>query len=161
MELHNIEQLLEKYNNAETSLQEEAQLRAYFTSDAVAPHLEHNKPLFQYFVNNQKETFTKDVPLKSKRKLYQWISVAAVTVLMLGIMTPQVFGGPNAQEKEQALAAYNQIMEALSLVSLGLNEGKQQLNTLSYVSESFQSGREGASRLNEFNKATNKIFKIK
>ena len=89
MVLNNIEELLEKYNNAETSLKEEAQLKAYFASDDVAPHLEHYKPMFQYFSLSQQEQYTKDVPLKTKKtKLYQWISVAAVAVLMFGIFIP-------------------------------------------------------------------------
>ena len=90
MVLNNIEELLQKYNNAETSLKEEAQLKSYFASDAVAPHLEHYKPLFNYFLQSQQEQYTKDVPLNTKKtRLYQWISVAAVAVLMLGFMVPQ------------------------------------------------------------------------
>ncbi|SHH43922.1 hypothetical protein [Winogradskyella jejuensis] len=160
MVLNNIENLLERYDNAETTLQEEAQLRAYFSSDNVAPHLEHYKPLFVYFTNTQQEAFTKDVPLNTKKKtrLYQWISVAAVAVIMLGIMIPQAFG-PSEQEKEEALLAYNKAMDALSLISIGMNEGKEQLNTLSLVSDNFENGRQGASRLNEFNKAKSRIFK--
>ncbi|WP_411767007.1 hypothetical protein [Winogradskyella sp. A3E31] len=162
MVLNNVEKLLEKYNNAETSLQEEAQLKAYFNSDDVAPHLEHYKPLFQYFSKTQKEEFTKDVPLKTKKtSMYQWISVAAVTILMLGIAIPKL-SGPSEQElkdRELAMATYNQTMEALSLVSLGINEGKEQLNPLALVSEGFEDGREGASKLTAFNIATNKILK--
>ncbi|MDP5081517.1 MAG: hypothetical protein NWP87_02590, partial [Winogradskyella sp.] len=83
MVLNSIEKLIEKYHNAETSLKEEAQLKAYFASDAVAPHLEHYKPLFNYFSKSKQEQYTKDVPLNTKKtKLYQWISVAAVAVLM-------------------------------------------------------------------------------
>jgi len=164
MVLNSIEKLIEKYENAETTLQEEAQLRAYFESDNVASHLEHYKPLFQYFSLSQQEQYTKDVPLKPKRtKLYQWISVAAVAVLMLGFAIPQLLG-PSEQEikdRELAMETYNKTMEALSLVSLGMNEGKQQLNSLAMVSDNLNQGIEGASRLSEFSKTTNKIFKNK
>lgn len=164
MVLNSIEKLIEKYDNAETSLAEEAQLRAYFTSDNVAPHLEHYKPMFVYFAQSQTEQYTKDVPLKPKRtKMYQWISVAAVAVLMLGFAIPQ-FLGPTDQEikdRELAMEAYNKTKEAFKLVSLGMNEGKQQLNSLAMVSDNLNQGIEGASRLSEFSKTTNKIFKNK
>jgi hypothetical protein len=161
MVLNKIEKLLDKYDDAETSLKEEAQLRAYFMGDNVAPHLEHYKPMFQYFSVSQKEQYTKDVPLKTNRtKLYQWISVAAVTVLMLGLAIPQ-FMGPSEQEKQEALLVYNQTIEALSLVSLGINEGKEQFTSLVLVSENINEGMEQASKLGEFNTMTNKILKNK
>ena len=76
-------------------------------------------------------------------------------------MIPKVFGPTEQEIKDQelALATYNQTMEAFNLVSLGMNKGKDQLKTLALVSESIEDGRASASRLNEFNKATNKIFK--
>jgi hypothetical protein len=164
MVLNNIEKLIEKYNNAETTLAEETQLREYFTSEDVAPHLEHYKPMFVYFSQAQQEHYTKDVPLKPKRTLlYQWISVAAVAVLMLGFIIPQILG-PSQEElrqKELAMETYNKTMEALSLVSLGINEGKEQLNSLTLVSDNLNQGLEEASRLTEFSKATNRIFKNK
>ena len=161
MVLNKIENLIEKYNNAETSLAEEAQLRTYFASKDVAPHLEHYKPMFLYFSQSQKEQYTKDVPLKPKRtKLYKWISVAAVAVLMLGFVVPQ-FMGPTEAEKQEALLVYNQTMEALSLVSLGMNEGKEQLTNLALVGDNINHGAQQASRLGEFNSITNKILKNK
>ncbi|WP_179339577.1 hypothetical protein [Winogradskyella ludwigii] len=161
MVLNNIEILIEKYNNAETTLKEEAQLKAYFLSDDVAPHLEHYKPMFQYFSQSKQEQYTKDVPLNSKKtKLYQWISVAAVAVLMIGLVVP-TFIGPSEQEKQEALLAYNQTIEAFNLISLGMNEGKQQLNSLTLVSDNLNQGIEVAGHLSEFTKTTNKIFKNK
>ncbi|WP_439152470.1 hypothetical protein [Winogradskyella sp.] len=165
MVLNNIEKLIEKYNNAETTLKEEAQLRAYFTSEDVAPHLEHYKPMFLYFSKSQQEQYTKDVPLNTKKntRFYQWISVAAVVVLMLGFIVPNLFG-PTAEEiqqREEALLVYNQTMEAFNLISLGMNEGKSQLTNLTLVSDNISEGVEQASKLGEFNTMTNKILKNK
>lgn len=160
MVLTNIENLIEKYENAETTLQEEAQLRAYFTGDDVAPHLEHYKSMFLYFSNTQQEQFTKDVPLKPKRtKVYQWISVAAVTVLMLSVFVPKtLFGGPSAEEVAQAEKAFYETMNALGMVSKGMNSGQ---NAVAMISSNLQQGVEEASRLSEFTKTTNRIFKNK
>ena len=59
MELTNIENLLEKYENAETSLKEEAVLRTYFSQENVAAHLLEYKPLFVYFNESSEERLQK------------------------------------------------------------------------------------------------------
>jgi len=164
MVLNNIEALLEKYNNAETTLKEEAQLKAYFTSDNVAPHLEHYKPMFQYFSVSQKEQYTKDVPLNTKKKtrLYQWISVAAVAVLMLGFMIPQLWNsGPKPLEaytvEEQQM--YLETKAALAMLSNKFNDGVSGLSTLNLASENFNIGLEKTSHIKKFSETTNKLLK--
>jgi hypothetical protein len=162
MVLNRIEKLLEKYDNAETTLQEEQELRAYFSGDDVAPHLEYYKPMFQYFSASQQEAFTKDVQLETrtnKRNLYQWLSVAAVSVLMLGIFLPRTLLGPSAEEEAQARLAYEQTMEALSLVSAGMQKGRQELTSLNMMTDNLHDGMSQASWLGEFSKAKNRIFK--
>ena len=60
MELANIEKLVEKYENAETTLQEEAALKKYFTEGNVAPHLQEYAYMFTYFATVKEDTYTKN-----------------------------------------------------------------------------------------------------
>ncbi len=163
MVLNNIEKLLEKYNNAETTLAEEAQLRAYFTNEDVASHLEHYKPMFLYFSQSQKEQYTKDVPLKPKRtKMYQWISVAAVVVLMLGFMIPSIWNtGPKTLDDYslEDQRAYLETKAALAMLSSNFNEGTSSIKTLNVASENFNVGIEKASHITEFSETTNRLLK--
>ncbi|MDO1500961.1 hypothetical protein Q2T40_12545 [Winogradskyella maritima] len=166
MVLNNIDELIAKYNDAETSLQEEQQLRDYFNSDDVAPHLEQYRPLFKYFAMTQKETFTKDVPVipntkkTNRRSMYQWIAVAAVTVLMLGFLVPKALGPSPEEVKEQelAMAYYNQTKEALSLISIGMNAGKEQLNPLGTLPGHLNDGVEKAQGFNQLSKKIDNIL---
>ena len=50
-----IEQLLERYWQCETSLEEEAQLRTFFTEEDVPEHLSRYKDLFVYQQLQQEE----------------------------------------------------------------------------------------------------------
>ena len=162
MVLNNIEKLIEKYNNAETTLAEEAQLRAYFTSNNVAPHLEHYKPMFLYFSQSQQEQYTKDVPLKPKRtKLYQWISVAAVAVLMLGIFIPNWTSDPRtlADYPPEDQKMYLEAKEALAMLSDKFSDGTSSISALGLASESFNVGLEKTSHITEFSETTNKLLK--
>ena len=164
MVLDNIEKIIEKYDNGETTLQEEQQLKDYFSQETVAPHLEMYQPMFQYFIQTQKEQFTKDVPLEPKKtiNLYRWIAVAAVAIFMLGIYI--VVGNEsktldNLSSEEQL--AYNQTIEAFSILSSNFNKGKENMNALGLMSNSIEKGTQKINYLNEFSRTTNKIFKNK
>ncbi|MFD2824063.1 hypothetical protein ACFS5M_10295 [Lacinutrix iliipiscaria] len=134
MVLTNIEQLLEKYDNGETTLQEEQQLKDYFSQETVAPHLEMYKPLFTYFLVNQQEQFTKDVPLKSKtNSWYKWISVAAVAVLMLSVYFNQSNLGNDYGTYDDPEMAYNEVVKSLEMISTHFNKGASSINYLAEV----------------------------
>jgi hypothetical protein len=163
MVLNNIEKLIEKYNNAETTLKEEAQLKAYFASENVAPHLEHYKPLFQYFSQSQKEQYTRDVPLNTKKtKLYQWISVAAVAVLMLGIFIPTTWNTEPktlADYSPEEQKMYLETKQALAMLAGNFNDAASSLSTLNLASENLNIGIENAIYITEFSETTNKLLK--
>lgn len=160
-----IEALLEKYDNGETTLQEEQQLRVYFAQEDVAPHLESYRSLFQYFAQTKNEQLSEDVQLFPKENatknytLYKWLSVAAIAVLMIGFyfQTNQKRGIEDLSQEE--LLAYNQTMEVLSMVSTQFNNGKETMGVLNLVSEKLNEGAENVQYINEFSKATDKLIK--
>ncbi|MEZ4793022.1 MAG: hypothetical protein R2783_06065 [Gelidibacter sp.] len=162
---NNIEKLLERYDNGETTLQEEQQLRVYFAQNDVAPHLEPYRVMFQYFANTRQEQFTKEVSVKSKKRsyIYQWISIAAIIVAMFGIFTQ--FSGNQKKTLDdlnpEELLAYNKTKEALNLVSSKFNQGTASFNALSLAADQFDKGVQQVGQIDEFSKTTNKIFKNK
>lgn len=138
MELANIENLLEKYFEATTTVQEEQELQAYFSQNNVAPHLQEYQPMFQLFTNLKAEKSTRNVPLQPRRKNYlKWISVAAVFVLTTGLFINEW------NKQRQAEEAFEDFKSTMSLVSQSFNSGASHINYLK-----------------QFEETTNKIFKI-
>ncbi len=137
MESIKIEQLLEKYLNAETTLQEEATLQDYFVNNKVAPHLQEYEALFGYFADNKAERYTKTIQLNTKKTNWKMFSVAAAVVLLFSVYT-----GYQMNQKREAEIAFQQTKEAFELLSNNLNKG-----TAAFT------------YLGEYETTTNKIFK--
>jgi hypothetical protein len=94
--------------------------------------------MFSYFKQAKSERFTGQVPLKPRRTIvYQWISIAAVAVLMLGL-----YLGNQHREQREAEYAYQQTRKALGLIAQNLDRGTQQV-----------------ARISEFEEAKQKIYK--
>ena len=131
MESHKIKELLEKYFEATATVAEEEQLRSYFLGKEVAPEFEEYISMFQYFSIAKDEKFTKQVPLKPRKRNYKWLSVAAVVLLTCGI-----YFGKQYQEKQQALFAYNETKKAFNLIAKHMNKGTAKLSYLGKFEES-------------------------
>lgn len=142
MALDNIEKLIEKYFEAETTLAEENELKAYFSSDNVAPPLEQYKPLFGYTAQAKQEKFSGSLPLKAqKRHTFLWLSVAASVVVLLGVgfftfnhysqLVSEDFGTYDDPE-----VAFRETQKALEMISKSVNEG---IESMDYLSEYEQS----------------------
>ena len=85
MELAKIENLLEKYFEAETSIKEEAILKEYFSQDEVPEHLNQYKDLFGFFNESSHETSSRTIHLKKRTISIKWLSIAAMLVFFIGI----------------------------------------------------------------------------
>lgn len=144
MELKRIENLLERYFDAEASIAEEKELKAYFSGADVAPHLQQYKPMFGYFAQEAAQQFDKAVPLKPRKQYVAWLSVAASVVVMLGVATFMY-----NQPQEQDLGTYSDPETAF-------RETQKALNMLS---ENVNTGIGGLEYLNEYEKSKQTIFK--
>ena len=148
MALDRIEQLLEKYFEAQTSIGEEKELKAYFSSSDVTPSLEQYKPLFGYAVQAKQEQFKATIPLHTKkRSRVVWLSVAASVVVLLGVgfFTFNQYQPPKANDLgtyDDPEVAFKETQKALSLISEHVNKG---IGSMGY--------------LNEYEQSKSKIFK--
>ena len=151
METRKIEHLLEKFYDGTSSLEEEQQLRQYFSSDNLPEHLKSLKPQFchpDFFITHHKtreklkadlectirsaeKKSTKD---KRNRLIFSMAAAAAVLLLMIGILsTPEpkkiedTFNNPE-QAYEEARRALLYVSEHLSKGLIPLQEGASKLN---------------------------------
>lgn len=149
MALDRIEILIEKYFEGETSIAEEKELKAYFSSSDVAQHLEQYKPVFGYFSQAKQEQFTASIPLKSgrKQKRLAWLSVAASVVVMFGI---GFFAYQNTSEPTK---------ENLGVIDDPEIAFKETQKALALISKHVNTGIESVNYLGEYQQSKNKIFK--
>lgn len=148
MELIKVEILLEKYLEAATSIAEENELRKYFITQNVAPHLEQYKAIFGFYTQAKQEKSSKEIALKSKKNKTIWYSVAATIVFFLGIGTFFIINR-NMPIPESELGSYDnpeiafkETQKALALLSMNVNVG---MESVMYVQE--------------YENAKNKVFK--
>lgn len=84
MELNKIEQALDAYFEGNSTLEQEQQLRDYFTGTHVAPHLQEYIPFFTALKKAKQERYTGEINLP-RRKRYPWMSIAASILVLIGL----------------------------------------------------------------------------
>ena len=162
MELKHIESLLEKYEEGQTSLQEEAQLKHYFSTETVAPHLEVYRSLFTYFVSDKQHSSQKLLyTSRSTSVQHRWFASAAVVAIMFSVFMMFTPKDEFTKLSNEEQLAYNETLKAFDLISNYMHKATAQLNTLNIISNSFEKGQQNVVFLEEFNNSTNKIFNLK
>lgn len=148
MELHKIEILLEKYFEGTTTIAEENELKAYFSSSDVAPHLEPYRAMFGYFSIAKEQQFEPIMPLQSKkRKTVKWLSVAASVVVLISAGTFAYFNHGTAT-KSRDLGTYDSPEEAF----------RETQKALAMLSDHVNTGVESVQYLQEYENAKEKVF---
>lgn len=124
-----IEELLEKYWDAESTLAEEAELRDLLSK---AEGYETEK---EWFLSLQdfalEEPGVLKIPSKGKSRNFSWLGWAASILILIGS-----YSSWQAYERQQQEEAYREVVAALSLIQDKFSEGQsqmQKMNELKYL----------------------------
>jgi hypothetical protein len=161
MDSSRIEELLNKYWNCETSLEEEEQLRKFFQGENVPAQFKETAGLFQYFETQKKKslddiafdnhlvTKVKSTESKTIKLLYNSMRIAAgVAVLMVAIWF--------MRDEIKGTTTTAQVEDTYDDPKLAFEETKK---ALLIISKSFQSAESKAKKINLFNEAQQEISK--
>lgn len=151
MALDRIEQLVEKYFEAQTSIAEENELKVYFSSSDVAQHLQQYQSLFGYFTSAKEEKSSATIPLKTKQRKYvAWLSIAASVSVLLGIGSFVYMNNQqNATVASSEYGTYDSPEKAL----------KETQKALALLSHHVNTGIESVNYITEYESSKDKIFK--
>lgn len=156
MEYKEIEKLLNKYLEGESSLEEEALLKDYFAQPGLPAEQHEMQEMFRYFTDSKSESsppfnITNEINtlIESEwkketnnhfRRIIAWaVSAAAVLVISIGLF--QYLNKPEAVVKDtykDPKLAYLETQKALMMVSRVMNRNTVKLKYLSKVDESFE-----------------------
>jgi hypothetical protein len=147
MELKLVEQLLKQYFEGTTTIAEEKQLKAYFSSNDVAPHLAKYQALFGYFETQKEIHFEQKLPLQPrKQRTVKWIGIAASFVVLFGLSTFYFYP---TKSKNVELGTFENPEEAYAATQKALLMVAEQVNV----------GMESVVYLEEYEKTKKSIFK--
>ena len=138
MELEKIKIQIEKYFRSETTIAEENELRAYFTSSDVPSSLDEYKPIFRHLDVEKEPKFNQETLLKSRNRNWLWLSVMATVVVLLGVGAFGYFNFDNPKQDENLgtyddpEVAFKETQKALSKLSTNLNTGFESMH---YIEE--------------------------
>ena len=142
-----MDDLIEQYFKAETSLEDEEKIKAYFNSGQIDKKHQSFQPLFQYFKKEQKVEVSSDFDEKLFEKINRkgakviqirnfrrrMLRVAAVAAVLFAailyfnkpIQTPPPVVNWTEYEISDEQLAYEETVKALKLLSSKLNKGKK------------------------------------
>ena len=162
MNTSEIEVLLEKFYEGNTSLQEEKILRDFFRGTNVPAHLWSHQSLFNYYIKEQRRKsgdrgfeqklmtqLTEDpgeTPVvhlhPNRNRLLLITGIAASVMLLIGLLftfqNDVLKRSPKQTGSQDTELAYANASEALMLVSANLNTGIRQMERLQMVDKALK-----------------------
>ncbi len=173
MNSQEIENILEKYFNGDTTPDEEKKLKTFFSGNKMPSHFKSLKSYFNYFAEEEKTILSDDFDnkiinsiqeseirsTKSKRKIYLYIAsgIAACILIVIGI-----FAGFNRITKEikdtykNPEVAYRETKKALIYFSAKFNSGLEAAEPIT----DFESGVKQMNKINKLNKGLKEAIKL-
>ncbi|GAB3229533.1 hypothetical protein J0A67_12990 [Algoriphagus aestuariicola] len=131
-----IEELLDKYWEGETSLNEERELRSLITK---ADGYEKEKELFQAL--GQFRALEPSGLLIPKKGKQRWLPLGLRWAASITLLVGAYWGWATYEQMQAEERAYREVMEALALIQTNLSKGQKQLdhlNDLKYLNTTNQ-----------------------
>lgn len=162
MDLHKAEQLLEKYWQCETSLEEEQALREFFRQRGAPASMKAPADLFQFFEtekeksldNNFERTVTKKLSTRRRGKIVSMVSFGNIARIAAGIA---VLVAATLFIRQEIRKSYPQeLQDTYSDPKMAFEETKR---ALEMISNSFGVAKKEASKIQLLNEAEKKIQK--
>ncbi|MBS1951749.1 MAG: hypothetical protein JST37_12160 [Bacteroidetes bacterium] len=159
MDSKRIEQLLEKYWDAQTSLEEEEELHQYFKNNPVPEVWKETAELFRYFDHeknkmitdiNFDQAVTKQLSQRQEKKVIEmksWLQIARVAAGVLVVVAAVYLIGlevRNSSTKEIAdtetdpQLAFEETKKALLMISRSFNKAQQEASKINLLNEAEQ-----------------------
>ncbi len=118
MDWDKIEILLEKYENAATTLAEERWLKSVFEQEEIQIHLQSYKMLFNSYTAFKDDSLKPEIEINKSSFNRKYLSIA-VSILILFSMS---IGYQQYDRKQKAKAAYAETKKALDMLSYQMNK---------------------------------------
>jgi hypothetical protein len=174
MNLQEIEKILEKYYNGETTLDEEKQLRMFFAGSEVPAQWKHLAGFFSY-VGQEKEVKIESPEFERKfdatvgetrlskifdlrRPWIYWMAgVAASVLIMVAIFVKfDPLSGKINDTYDNPEVAYVQAKKILMFVSTQMNKGTKDLHQI----DKFEKGLQDVQAISSFNNSLEGVSRI-
>lgn len=160
MDSKHIEQLLEKYWNAETSLEEENDLHRYFQGKDVPDHLKETASLFRFFEEEKSKGLDKNFDAVVTKQIRQrqggkvismknWFQTARVAAGVAVVVAAIYLIGREVRDSKPT-----EMTDTQSDPKLAFEETKK---ALLMISKNFHKAQTEASKINLLNEAEDKI----
>ncbi|HZX74149.1 MAG TPA: hypothetical protein VFE57_07005 [Cyclobacteriaceae bacterium] len=157
MDSKQINELIEKYWNCETSLEEEQLLREYFNGQDIPESLKEVATLFQYFEREKTKSLDPSFDENVKRRFREGARVRSLSMVQIVRIAAGVFVVIAATffiRKEIKEAYPDEIAETYTDPKVALEETKK---ALMMISNSFNKAEKGAGQIKIFNEAETRI----
>ncbi|MBT1703202.1 hypothetical protein [Chryseosolibacter indicus] len=161
MDSKKIEELLNKYWNCETSLEEEQQLREYFKGSDIPQEFKGAANLFQYFNTHKKKTlndvsFDDEVLEKVRHVPKGRISTLVYNAMRIAAGLAVLVVAAYFVRNEVRKSTPQEIVDTYDDPKLAFEETKK---ALKMISRGFGTAEEKARKINLFNEAKEEIQK--
>lgn len=156
MDSEKLEELIKKYWDCETSLEEEQQLREYFCGENIPEPWRETAALFRYFDEQKSKTVEprfdetvvnriKALPRKREGKVVKWVSASLRIAAGVAVLLAAIYFVRQELRKDQVLAAedtfddpqeaFEETKKALLMISKGFGRAEQQVKKINMFNE--------------------------